>query len=200
MLSFETYNSIPNVDDTNNKFYFDGDKDLTIPTGTYEVKDIANFIQDQMKALSSPTKIYFVSIETNNNTMRATVKSTVQIDFQKANNIGSILGFQDVILEPPMKHVSNNVVDVFNVNTLRIECSIASGSYLNGRPVHTVYEFFPSAPAGYKIVETPSPVIYVPVTVNTVDKITLRVVDQLTRLVNFREEEITIRLHLRKAS
>ena len=77
--------------------------------------------------------------------------------------------------------------------------SIASGSFLNGRPVHTVHEFFPNAPAGYKIVETPSPVIYIPATVSTVDRITVSVVDQAGRLVDFRGEELTIRLHLRTA-
>ena len=180
-------------------FYFDNDKVIEIPSGTYEVKDIAEYLQEHVKSYSTPEKNYYVMIETNNNTMHTTLKSTVRVDFSKPNTIGSILGFNNVVLEPKTKHVSDNVVDVFSVNTLRIECSIASGSFLNGRPVHTVYEFFPAAPAGYKIVESPSSVIYVPVTVNTIDRITLRVVDQFERLVNFRGEEVTIRLHLRKA-
>ena len=198
MLSFQTYNTIPNVDESNNKFHFDDNKILTIPNGTYEIKDIADYIREHVTTYNTPEKIYHVMVDTNNNTMRTTIKATVPVDFSQPNSIGSLLGFGKRVLEPQMKHLSDNVADVFRVNTLRIECNIASGSYLNGRPAHTVYEFFPNTPAGYKIVEAPSPVIYVPITVNSVDRITLKVVDQLDRIVNFRGEEITIRLHLRK--
>lgn len=198
MLCFDTYNTIPNVDESNNKFHFDGDKQLTIPNGTYEVQDIADYIREHVTTYNTPEKVYHVMIETNNNTMHTTLKTTVTVDFSQPNSIGSLLGFDKRILEPQMKHLSDKVIDVFSVNTLRIECNIASGSYLNGRPAHTVYEFFPNTPAGYKIVEAPSPVIYVPITVRSVDRITLKVVDQLQRIVNFRGEEVTIRLHLRK--
>ena len=199
LLSFESYNSIPNVDSRNNKFHFDKDKILEIPSGTYEIQDIATYIQEHVKTYNTLEKNYFISIETNNNTMRTTLKATFEVDFTHSDSIGNLLGFKKTVLEPKKKHMSDNVVDVFTVNTLRIECSIASGSFLNGRPVHTVHEFFPNAPAGYKIVEAPSPVIYVPVSVSSVDCITIRVVDQAERLVDFRGEEITIRLHLRIA-
>ena len=199
LLSFETYNSIPNVDSRNNKFHFDKGKVLEIPSGTYEIQDIAKYIQDHIAWLNTVEKEYFLTIETNNNTMRTTLKATFEVDFSQPESIGSLLGFKKERLEAKKKHMSDNVVDVFTVNTLRIECSIASGSFLNGRPVHTVHEFFPNAPAGYKIVETPSPVIYIPATVSTVDRITVSVVDQAGRLVDFRGEELTIRLHLRTA-
>ena len=199
LLSFETYNTIPNVDSRNNKFHFDKNKVIEIPSGTYEIQDIATYIQNQVKSFDTIEKEYFITIETNNNTMRSALKATFEVDFTHTDSIGSLLGFKKELLEAKKKHMSNNVVDVFTVNTLRIECSIASGSFLNGRPVHTVHEFFPNAPAGYKIVETPSPVIYIPVTTSTVDRITVSVVDQAERLVDFRGEEITIRLHLRTA-
>ena len=32
---------------------------------------------------------------------------------------------------------------------MRIECDIITGSYINGKPTHTLYEFFPSVPPGY---------------------------------------------------
>ena len=43
---FETYHTIPNVNKSNNKFYFDkNDVEITIPEGSYEVRDINEFLK-----------------------------------------------------------------------------------------------------------------------------------------------------------
>ena len=43
---FETYHTIPNVNESNNKFYFTKDDvELTIPKGLYEVRDINEFLK-----------------------------------------------------------------------------------------------------------------------------------------------------------
>jgi len=36
LINFETYNMIPNVNASNNKFYFD-DVEITVPEGSYEL-------------------------------------------------------------------------------------------------------------------------------------------------------------------
>jgi hypothetical protein len=108
------------------------------------------------------------------------------------------LGLAAKELQPNQEITSMDVVDIFKVNSVLVECNIATGSYINGRAAHAIFQFFPSVAAGFKLVEEPSPVIYLPVTTHTITNITLRVVDQQGRLVNFRGERITIRLHLRK--
>ena len=41
LVIFETYHTIPNVNNSNNKFYFaKDDAQITIPEGSYEVQDI----------------------------------------------------------------------------------------------------------------------------------------------------------------
>jgi len=200
LLSFVAYNSIPNVDETNNMFHFDDDHFVELPPGTYEVQDIAKFIEEAVSKHSYSKKRYYVKITPNNNTMVTTLRSTVKVDFTRENTIGSLLGFKKEVIPPEQVTVSQSVIDVFKVNTIRVECSIASGSYLNGRALHIVHEFFPDTPAGYKIVERPSPVIYLPVVPTTIDSITIRVLDQTGKLINFRGETIDIRLHLRKVS
>ncbi|KYN23145.1 hypothetical protein ALC57_04449 [Trachymyrmex cornetzi] len=46
LLIFETYYTISNVNESNNKFYFDkDDTEITIPEGSYEVRDINEFLK-----------------------------------------------------------------------------------------------------------------------------------------------------------
>src|SRR5580765_8258917 len=41
LTDFETYNTIPNVNSSNNKFYFDtNNREITIPEGSYELHAI----------------------------------------------------------------------------------------------------------------------------------------------------------------
>lgn len=199
LLSFETYNSIPNVDSTNNKFHFDNGKTLEIPVGAYEVKDIAQYIREELRKLSTDAKKYYAEITTNNNTMQTSIKASFDIDFSKPDSIGKLLGFKEnTVIEAKKRVTTEGVVDIFNINAIRIECNIATGSYVNGEPAHTIHQFYPNVPAGFILLEVPSPVIYLPITTHKIDNITLRVVDQTGKLVNFRGERISIRLHLRK--
>ncbi|KYN15251.1 hypothetical protein ALC57_12518 [Trachymyrmex cornetzi] len=40
LMIFETYHTIPNINESNNKFYFNkDDAEITIPEGSYEVRD-----------------------------------------------------------------------------------------------------------------------------------------------------------------
>lgn len=96
-----------------------------------------------------------------------------------------------------MTHTSDLPVAILKVNSLRVECNVTTGAYMNGRHVHTIHEFFPIVPPGYKIVEVPSNVIYLPITVQAIDHLQLKLVDQDGQLVNFQGEVITIRLHVR---
>ena len=199
MLSFETYNSIPNVDETNNKFHFGDGRIITVPVGTYEVIDLARFLQEAVKELSTKQNPLFLQIIPNNNTLQTFLRSTFDIDFTQPNSVGGLLGFGKIMIEANKRYMTEGVFDVFRVNSVQVECSIATGSYVNGEPAHTIYEFFPSVPAGYKIVETPSPVIYSPITTHNIDSITLRITDQDKRLIDFRGERITVRIHVRKS-
>ena len=119
------------------------------------------------------------------------------MDFQPQNSIGHLLGFDQRILVANEIHVSDQPVSMIKINTLRIECNITAGAYFNDRRVHTIHEFFPTVPPGYKIIEIPTSVIYLPLVVKNIDLIQLRIVDQNGDLVNFRGEVITVRLHIK---
>lgn len=72
------------------------------------------------------------------------------------------------------------------------------GSYKNGKLHHIIYQFFPNVPPGYKIVEAPSNIVYLPINVKTISNVTVKIQDQDDKLLNFQGETITIRLHLKK--
>lgn len=188
LLSFNSYNSIPNVTKRNNKFYFGG-KFVTMPRGNYEVHEIAEWVKKYASAA--------ISITTNLNTLKCEIVSDVYIDFTKSDSFGDLLGFSKRVLLPEFHNVSDEIVQISNVKSITVECSIATGSYVNGKPCHSIYEFCPKVPSGYHIIEEPE-ALYLPIIgLTSLDEITLRVVDQENQLVDFRGELITIVLHIK---
>lgn len=150
-----------------------------------------------MKKSLDITDIKF-DLRINKNTLKCQMVCSQPIDFTRSNSIGSLLGFSSRILEPNVVHESDSSIDIFRVNALRLECNITAGAYMNNMPVHTIHEFCPSVPPGYKIIEVPRNVIYLPVAVRTIRSLNIKIVDQNNDLVNFRGENITIRIHIKK--
>lgn len=216
LLSFESYNTIPNIEkNRNNKFYYGTKgKYIEIPEGTYEIDAVSTYLQraleDKWSGHKKPlvggenSKInkkrypIFLSIKTNNNTLKCNIKCTAEIDFTKEDSIGSWLGFKPRKLEADIDYESDFPVDIFKVNTICIECNIVGGSYVNERQAHILYDFFPTVPAGFKIVENPRNMVYLPINTRVIDEIVVKIVDQDGELVNFKEELVSLRLHLKK--
>lgn len=196
LIDFMTYNSIPNVEEgVNNILYFDNDKKIELPTGSYEISDIAIYINNY---LIKNYEYIQVTIKANNNTLKSEIFSNVQIDFKKPNSLASILGFEECVLEPNKWHSSTLPISIVRVETVRLVCNLISYSFNNGIEGHIIHEFYPTVPPGFKIVEIPTNVIYLPINTSKIHHITVRLEDQKGRPINFRDEIITLRLHLRK--
>lgn len=213
LIDFQTYNSIPNIEDENNKFYI-GNNTVVIPSGQYEITDLEKYIKKTLRIKQDPNNSDFEyassdeEIETkpredyfslvgNPNTLKCNIESSLPINFLPRDSIRDILGFESVYLKENEFHESSNLIQIIKINVLQIECNIVTGSYKNGKTVHTLHEFSPRVPAGYKIIEVPTTIIYLPVNTRLITNITIRIVDQDGRLINFKEEEITLRLHLK---
>lgn len=192
LIDLSTYNSIPNVEEGVNNIFYYGDKFIEIPTGAYEIEDLEKYIK---KNISNNSK---VSLTPNNNTLKIEMFSNEIIHFEKPKSIGTLLGFNEQVYEAYKTHRSENLVNINFVNVIRLSCNIVRGSYQNGSESHVLHEFYPSVPPGFKIIETPHNVIYLPVNVQKLTNITCDLRDQNGKLINFRNETISLRLHLRQ--
>ena len=190
LIELLTFNSIPNIDSKCNKLYI-GKKIITLPTGSYEITDINEYVQKQL-----PKEISF-SLTANNNTLQSSLTCNRRVNFTPTDSIADLLGFSHIELKVNETHTSLEPVKILQYNIIRVECNITSGAYINGEKVHTIHEFFPAVPPGFKIIEIPKKVIYHSVSVKSLDHIQLKIVTEKGELVNFRGETISVRLHLK---
>lgn len=195
LVGLDMYHSIPNIDENNNKFYYElnGVENIfTIPIGCYEIESINNLIQKQLQNL--------IEIKANTNTLKCVINlnsSEIKINFNKPNTLKTLLGFGDVVLEGIGEHESTNIVNIMSVNAILVHCSIINGSYLNNSLHNILYTFSPNVPPGYKMVENPNQPIFLPIYQPQLHSIRIWLTDQNGNILNTRGEEITVRLHLR---
>lgn len=199
VIGLETYNSYPNITSSiNGNFrYSDGTNwyTITLPTGSYEVKSIANYILDNLVG-AARGGITFVEEVAQ---LKVSIKLArgCQVDFSYPNSINYVLGFDPKIITGDGKHYGENIVNINNVNTLFVNCDIIGNSYSNGKTISSIYGFSPNSSPGFKIIKEPTMPIYLPVTTNVLSGLTVWITDQDNNLINFRGETVTIRFHMR---
>lgn len=207
LIGFYSYNTIPNVEDET-YFYFTKNnnnkqqKRILIPTGTYEINDIEEYLAKHLtsnRASHSSNSEENFFLRPNNNTLKCEIfHRNYSIDFTKNNSLGPLLGFSKKILAPGIIHESDLPVRIIKVRTIRIDTNLTAGAYLNGHQTHTIYEFSISSEPGFSIDETPRTPVYLPISTRSIHNITLNILDQDSNPVNFRGEDIIIRLELKK--
>ena len=208
LVNLETYYSFPNIDDTNNVFVYSHDQGVTwtkikIPSGSYEIDDLNNTLHFEMEKQGHYDEVnndYYINISANSNTLKSVliIESGYQVDFNQPNNLSKILGFTGTKYEEGFQE-SENVVDILRINSILVNIDIISGSYVNGTTKNTIYSFFPKVSPGYKIIETPVNLVYLPIIFDTIDSLNITITDQDDNLLNLRNKVLTIRFHIREA-
>ncbi|KAH9640092.1 hypothetical protein HF086_016023 [Spodoptera exigua] len=200
LIYFKSFNSIPNVDTSNNLFHY-GDNVIVVPEGSYELDNIIHYLEQELEKASGDDPNKTIDILANTNTMKCIFYSSYyDIHFERENSIGSVFGFSQKMLPKMQIHQSNQPINILITNTIRVECNIIRGSFINSISSHVLHEFSPSVPPGYQIIECPPNLVYLPLKSNTIQNLQIRVVNEQGNLVNFRKENISIRLHIRKIS
>ena len=59
--------------------------------------------------------------------------------------------------------------------------------------------FFPKVSPGYKIIESPVNLVYLPIILDVIDSLGVSITDQDDHLLNLRDKILTIRFHIREA-
>lgn len=177
LVNLETYYTFPNIDASNNYFKYSTDSGTTwyeiyIPEGSYDIEDVNDTIQQKMRQnghYDSLSDEYYIAISANTNTLKSVLVlvNNYQVDFSQPHSISSVLGFNNTIYTLGFQE-SENVVNILSINSLLVNIDIISGSYVNGASQNTIYWFFPNVSPGYKIVESPVNLVYLPITMDTI--------------------------------
>ena len=88
------------------------------------------------------------------------------------------------------------MVNFLTITSILVNIDIISGSYINGSTKPTIYSFFPDVSPGYKIIENPHKLLYLPITSDTIHSIIIWLTDQNGNELNLRGENLSMRFHL----
>jgi len=120
-----------------------------------------------------------VKISANTNILKGImeIQGDFQFDFRGRNSISCVLGFAQQIYKEGI-HESQNVSNILSINSILVNVDVIGGSYANGKTQNTIYSFFPNVSPGYKIVENPRNLGYLPVIFDKINKMETVVTDQ----------------------
>lgn len=200
--SLETSYSMPNVNKTNNTLQvsWQGFKlDVVIEVGCYGLMQLNDEIQRLLKGAQMTEA---VSFEANYSTFKCimSLQPGCKVTFGESS-LGSILGFDPGEYSTKRKRTrieSNHKVQILAMNSILVHCNLVGGSYLNGKTARIVHSFFPKdSEPGDKIVERPVEYIYLPIASDVIHHMSVWLTDQDERLLDLREETLTIKFHLK---
>lgn len=201
LIDLETYYSFPNIDESNNTIKWSKNGGSTwhivkLPTGAYDLNEVEEAIQAEIVKQGGSKKA--IQIVGNKVTIKCEIKLTAnyRIDFNVENSLRTVLGFEAKIYDQPVQK-SESIVNILNVNTIDIHVDVISGSYVKGSQNPIIYSFFPNANPGEKIVERPQNLVFLPVHSYYINSLTVKLTDQDGKLLDLRDEKISMRFHLR---
>lgn len=195
LLGFQTNNSIPNINSKCDQIGFINKNDhitrqvYSLPTGSYELSEIEAVI----KHILADSKISF-ELKGNNNTLKCEMLCSASIDLSMPNNIGELLGFEKRIYDANVKHQSDKLVNITKTNCIYIESNLVMGSFNNGKQCHTIHEFYPNVPPGYKVIENPTHLVFYSINCSSITRAEIILKNQDNELIDLRGEPVSIRL------
>jgi hypothetical protein len=200
LRNFTVYNNISNIDLTNNLFRYSIDsgttwKLITLTPGAYEIATINSEIV-RLMAANGDAGITILPDTVTFGTIIEITPATYRVDFTIANSIRTVLGFDAGILSTG-RNTSQNEADIININIILINCDIVSNSYVNGSPFPCIYSFPFNVDTGFRFVEQPTNILYLPLNTFNISSIRIWVTDQNGKSIKFGTQELTCTLHFK---
>ena len=163
VTSFNTYNSIFNVNSKNNKIiYFNGIewKEIVFPYGAYEIQQINDEVNRQL-SLELEFEESPIIIEANTATLHSLIHldDGYKIDFTNSNTLRDLLGFESKIISSGFNYSKKNV-NIIDIHRIHLCCSCIVGSLKNGLPSNILFTIILNEVPGAKIVREPNLILY----------------------------------------
>lgn len=210
LLCLQSFNSFPNINENNNKFSIqivDDENNNTpmmcyikLEEGCYEIEDINQRVKKQIDDYNSKnlTKLTF-DISVDPNDFRSYIKCNGILHFEIPFSMAPVFGFDKRQYKPEYaSHRSEKAVNLNTINSIKVMCNIAQGSFNNHLQSHSIYEFFPSERTGSKVIQTPPNLIHYKLNKTNIDSITVQLVDQDHNPIDNFGEALTIVLHIKR--
>ena len=126
-------------------------------------------------------------------------KGGYKVKFESSSgDLSTLLGFDDKILSAG-NHIGDRIVNILAVNSISVSIDIIAGGVVDGIQRNIVHSFFPACGVGEKIIERPSNLVFLPIIVNRIEDLRIRLLDQSCKLLNFRDELITCQFIIRRS-
>ena len=196
LCSLNTWYSWPNIDVHNNTFiFFDriAWKTVHLPTGTYDLIDINNKIQELL-----PTQDTIV-LYGDESTLKAviTIAPGYKVKFPETGGLSKLLGFVPKTLEHGTFQ-GDGIVEITSVNTILVQTDLVDCSYVRGKRESIIYSFTISNEPGTRINLEPKNLLYYPIAFKQITSFNVTLLDQDLKPLNLREEALSVYFDLKE--
>ena len=151
-------------------------------------------IRDSSKNLTNLT--FDITVDPDD--FRSYIKCNGILHFEYPYSIAPVFGFEKRVYNPYNILRSEKAVNLNTINSIKVMCNIAQGSFNNHLQSHSIYEFFPSERTGSKVIQSPPNLIYYKLNKTNIDSITVQLVDQDHNPIDNFGEALTIVLHIKR--
>lgn len=168
--------------------------------GCYEIEDINNQIAKELSRINKDygTELTF-SVRIDPVDFRTYIICNGILHFNTPWSIAPVFGFKKIKCGPFNEaRRSDKAANLNTINSIKVLCNIAHGSFDNQLQSHSIYEFFPSGRTGTKVVQSPSNLIYYRLNKTDINSITVQLVDQNNNPIDDFNETLTVVLHIKR--
>lgn len=213
LTDFVGWSNFPNVDRTNNKFYYKTSntgvlKTLTIPFGSYGVEDYNFEVKKLITANGDNADNVNIAGSTTQLKSIITIKDGYQVLFNQLNSWRQRLGFNAVDstalqqakldLKTNGEHISQNNVNITDVQLILIHCSLSTGYNINGKVSNVIYSIPNNITPGSMIGIKDNKKIHTYMNTKQFSEIRIWFTDQNLNPINFNRETVSVELYIKQ--
>ena len=140
-----------------------------------------------------------IVLSPNPNTLRCMLEvldAKYQVNFDEDDSLCTVLGFDKKVYKVG-RHESEHIVNILSANSILVHCDVIESFRLNGIEAPVIYTFFPDAAPGDRIISIPRHLIYIPLTLNVISRMTCWVTEENGKELDLQGEELTLTFHLK---